>query len=104
MPTRPRRIIHPWQHRQERANRVQIAHILGLIDSIKDVANKRQWPADLLSHYSSTLKKIAKRMRYIERLNARRAVRMNVIQWQRDTGARLARTRDIDELLAWLLD
>ena len=62
----------PEKHRPKRVNRVPIADILSLIESIKDVANRRQWPADLLSHYRTMLSKIAKRMRYIERLNARR--------------------------------
>lgn len=118
MRKRPRRIIPSMpaspsvqrlnlrakRHRLNRANRVSVADILALIDSIKDVANRRQWPADLLSHYGTMLSKIANRMRYIERLNARRAIRLNVIQWQLDAGARLARTRDLNEELAWLLN
>jgi hypothetical protein len=41
---------------------------------------------------------------HVQRRDARRDAIVKTIQWQRDTGVRLAHTRDLNATLAWLLN
>jgi hypothetical protein len=125
MPTRPRahhssvtaspsieRLRHQAERLSQRAHRHRLKpaklirdnEIKDLLHAIETVPVPRRLPPDVLSQLRSLLKKVAKRLRYIEQWKTRYAAKFNVIQWQRNAGAKLAQTRDLNAQLAWLLN
>ena len=75
-----------------------------LIQAVDAIHPSPRLPADVLSDYRSTLRKLKRWAIHIKRLNVRRDAMATTIKWQLRNGARLAQTHDIDKQLAWLLD
>lgn len=92
------------RRRLKPTNRVSIKPISDLIITLRSLQVRSRVPADLLSEYASQVKKAIKRLHYLERLSFRRAGRLNMIRWQVANGARLARCRDADNALDYLLN
>lgn len=84
--------------------RVSTKEIAALISKLKALPKGSRVPADLLSVYGTEVRKVIARLGFLEKLNARRAGRLNMIQWQRDNGLKLARCRDANALLGHLLN
>jgi hypothetical protein len=80
-----------------------IPQVDALIQAIDAIQPSARLPADLLSDYRSTLKKLKRWASHIKRLNVRRDAAMTIIKWQRNNGLRLAQTTDRNATLAWLL-
>lgn len=114
MRTRPRRIIpfmpaSPSKERLEsRIYRKRLRPIKPQVDAllkaIDAVAIQRDWPADLRSEYRTVLKNLARKALHLERLDARRMARLNILKWKVQQGARLADTYNLNQQLAWLLN
>jgi hypothetical protein len=81
-----------------------IPKVDALIRALDGLKPSPRLPADLLSDYRSTLKKLKRWALHIKRLNMRRDASMTIVRWQLRNGARLANTTQRNAQLAWLLN
>jgi hypothetical protein len=103
-PTFERLRPHARRHHLKPAKIITDSEIKDLLHAIQTVQISPRLPADVLSDLRSFVKKVGKRLKYIEQWKARTSAKLHVIQWQRDAGLRLAQTRDLNNQLAWLLN
>jgi hypothetical protein len=93
---------------KSRVYRKRVPSVIPAIDSLllvlEGIKPSRRLPADVLSQYRSTIKLVRQKALHVQRRDARRDAIVKTIQWQRDTGVRLAHTRDLNATLAWLLN
>lgn len=92
---------HHAHHRLKPPRLVNFQQTIDLLNSIKIPS---RLDAGSISQLRATIKKAAKRLRYLERMNGRFRARLRVTSWRIDNGARLAETRDLNAQLAWLLN
>lgn len=81
-----------------------IPQVDALIQAIDAIKPSSRLPADLLSDYRCTLKKLKRWALHMKRLDARRVSRFKVTEWRLRNGARLADTTDRNATLAWMLN
>ena len=103
MPTLPS-LKHRASRLDKRVKRVDYQAFDTLIARLKSLQVGSRVPADLLSDYASQVRKVILRLKRLEQLHHRTSARLNITQWRIDQGARLARTRDLNAQLAWLLN
>ena len=75
-----------------------------LIQAVDAIHPSPRLPADVLSDYRSTLRKLKRWAEHLKRLDKRRSARLSFVLWERRLGLRLAHSTDRDAQLAWLLN